>query len=130
MAGLLVFGIALYPNFPKREDPIVVIRTAVVSVQFPGMAPERMENLVAVPIERKIRELAEVKDVRILATEGSLIVYVDLKDEVGNVNATWQRLRDKMDDVRVELPDSTLGPFVNSDFGDVAIATIEITAEG
>ena len=39
MAGLLVFGIALYPNFPKREDPVVVIRTAVVSAQFPGMAP-------------------------------------------------------------------------------------------
>jgi multidrug efflux pump subunit AcrB len=130
MVGLLVFGIALYPNFPKREDPVVVIRTAVVSAQFPGMAPERMENLVAVPIERKIRELSEVKDVRTLATEGSLIVYVDLKDEVGNVNATWQRLRDKMDDVKVELPDGTLGPFVNSDFGDVAIATIAITAEG
>jgi multidrug efflux pump subunit AcrB len=130
MAGLLVFGIALYPNFPKREDPVVVIRTAVVSAQFSGMAPERMENLVAVPIERKIRELADVKDVRTLTTEGSLIVYVDLKDEVGNVNATWQRLRDKMDDVKVELPDGTLGPFVNSDFGDVAIATIAITAEG
>ena len=130
MAGLLVFGIALYPNFPKREDPVVVIRTAVVSAQFPGMAPERMENLVAVPIERKIRELADVKDVRTLATEGSLIIYVDLKDEVGNVNATWQRLRDKMDDVKVELPNGTLGPFVNSDFGDVAIATIAITAEG
>ena len=130
MAGLLVFGIALYPNFTKREDPIVVIRTAVVSAQFPGMAPKRMENLVAVPIERKIRELAEVKDVRTLATEGSLIIYVDLKDEVGNVNATWQRLRDKMDDVKVELPNGTLGPFVNSDFGDVAIATAAITAEG
>jgi multidrug efflux pump subunit AcrB len=130
MAGLLVFGIALYPNFPKREDPVVVIRTAVVSAQFPGMAPERMENLVAVPIERKIRELAEVKDVRTLATEGSLVIYVDLKDEVGNVNATWQRLRDKMDDVKVELPNGTLGPFVNSDFGDVAIATVAITAEG
>jgi multidrug efflux pump subunit AcrB len=130
MAGLLVFGIALYPNFPKREDPVVVIRTAVVSAQFPGMAPERMENLVAVPIERKIRELAEVKDVRTLATEGSLVIYVDLKDDVGNVNATWQRLRDKMDDVKVELPNGTLGPFVNSDFGDVAIATVAITAEG
>ena len=130
MAGLIVFGIALYPNFPKREDPVVVIRTAVVSALFPGMAPERMENLVAVPAERKIRELAEVKDIRTLVTEGSLIVYVDLKDEVGNVNATWQRLRDKMDDVKPDLPEGTLGPFVNSDFGDVAIATIAITGEG
>ncbi len=130
MTGLFIFGLALYPNFPKREDPVVVIRTAVVSAQFPGMAPERMENLVAVPIERRIRELAEVKDVRTLVTEGSLVVYVDLKDEVGNVNATWQRLRDKMDDVKVELPDGTLGPMVNSDFGDVAIATVAVTAEG
>jgi multidrug efflux pump subunit AcrB len=130
MLVLLVMGIALYPNFPKREDPVVVIRTAVVSAQFPGMAPDRMENLVAIPMERKIRELAEVKDIRTLATEGSLIIYVDLKDEVGNVNAVWQRLRDKIDDVKVELPDGTAGPLVNSDFGDVAVASIAITAEG
>src|SRR5580692_8336695 len=130
MAGLLAVGISLYANFPKREDPVVVIRTAVVTASFPGMAPERMENLVAIPMERKVRELAEVKDIRTLATEGSLIIYVDLKDEVGNVTAAWQRLRDKMDDVKVELPDGVVGPFVNSDFGDVSIATIAITAEG
>jgi multidrug efflux pump subunit AcrB len=130
MVVLLLAGVVLYPNFPKREDPVIVIRTAVVSALFPGMAPERMENLVAVPIERKIRELAEVKDIRTLASEGSLTTYVDLKDEVGNVNATWQRLRDKMGDVKIELPDGVIGPFVNSDFGDVAIATIAITGEG
>jgi multidrug efflux pump subunit AcrB len=130
MAGLLAAGLALYPNFPKREDPVVVIRTALVSAQFPGMTPERMEDLVAVPIERKVRELAEVKDIRTLTTEGSLVIYVDLKDEVGDVNAVWQRLRDKMNDVKIELPEGVLGPFVNSDFGDVAIATMAITAEG
>ena len=130
MIGLLLAGIVLYPNFPKREDPVIVIRTAVVSALFPGMAPERMENLVAIPIERKIRELAEVKDIRTLVSEGSLTIYVDLKDEIGNVNATWQRLRDKMGDVKIELPDGVIGPFVNSDFGDVAIATLAITGEG
>src|SRR3984893_14987725 len=130
MLVLLVMGIALYPNFPKREDPVVVIRTAVVSAQFPGMAPDRMENLVATPMERKIRELDAVKDIRTLATEGSLIIYVDLKDEVGNVNAAWQRLRDKMDDVKIALPDGTAVPREYSDFGDVAIASIAITAEG
>src|SRR5215813_4845344 len=122
MICLLLAGLVLYPNFSKREDPVIVIRTAVVSALFPGMAPERMENLVAVPIERKIREIAEVKDIRTLVTEGSLIVYVDLKDEVGNVGAAWQHLRDKMDDAKAELPDGTAGPLVNSDFGDVAIA--------
>jgi multidrug efflux pump subunit AcrB len=130
MASLLALGFALYAGFPKREDPVVVIRTAVVTSSFAGMAPARIENLVAVPIERKIRELAEVKDIRTLATEGSLIIYVDLKDEVAGVNATWQRLRDKMNDVKGELPEGAVGPFVNSDFGDVSVATVAITAEG
>lgn len=130
MAGLFAAGIGLYPNFPKREDPVIVIRTAVVSALFAGMTPERMESLVAVPIERKIRELAEVKDIRTLAAEGSVIIYIDLKDQVSDVNAVWQRLRDKMNDAKVELPEGTVGPFVNSDFGDVAIASIAITAEG
>jgi multidrug efflux pump subunit AcrB len=130
MVSLLALGFALYAGFPKREDPVVVIRTAVVTASFAGMAPERIENLVAVPIERKVRELAEVKDIRTLATEGSLIIYVDLKDEVADVNAAWQRLRDKMNDVKGELLEGAVGPFVNSDFGDVAVATIAITAEG
>ncbi len=130
MISLLLAGIVLYPNFPKREDPVIVIRTAVVSALFPGMAPERMENLVAIPTERKVRELAEVKDIRTLVSEGSLTIYVDLKDEISNVNATWQRLRDKMGDVKLELPDGVIGPFVNSDFGDVAIATLAVTGEG
>ena len=111
MAGLVAVGLALYPDFPKREDPVVIIRTAVVSAQFPGLAPERMEDLVAVPIERKVRELSEVKDIRVLATEGSLVIYVDLKDEVGDVGGVWQSLRDKMNDVKVGLPDGVLGPF-------------------
>lgn len=130
LLGLLIAGVAVYPDFPKREDPVIVIRTAVVSAQLPGLAPERMENLVAIPIERKIRELPDVKDIRTLANEGSLIVYVDLRDEVADVGAVWQRLRDKMNDVRPELPEGAQGPFVNSDFGDVAIATIALTAEG
>jgi multidrug efflux pump subunit AcrB len=130
MLVLFIVGIGLYPDFPKREDPVVVIRTAVVSASFPGMAPERMENLVTVPIERKIRELEAVKDIQTLITAGTLVIYVDLKDEVSNVNGVWQRLRDKMDEVKAELPDGAAGPSVNSDFGDVAIASIAITAEG
>jgi multidrug efflux pump subunit AcrB len=35
-----------------------------------------------------------------------------------------------MGDAKIELPDGVIGPFVNSDFGDVSIATIAITAEG
>ena len=44
MVSLLALGFTLYAGFPKREDPVVVIRTAVVTSSFAGMAPERIEK--------------------------------------------------------------------------------------
>src|SRR3546814_4079799 len=35
-----------------------------------------------------------------------------------------------MADVRGSLPSGTIGPIVNDNFGDVAVATIALTAEG
>ncbi len=35
-----------------------------------------------------------------------------------------------MENVGAELPDGTVGPFVNTDYGDVAIATIAVTGDG
>ena len=63
MIGLLIQGLLVYLSIPKRENPAITIRNAIVSVQFPGMAPERMEDLIVVPIERKVREIGEVEDI-------------------------------------------------------------------
>lgn len=60
---ILVAGIATFLNFPSQEEPSVTIRDAVVAVLNPGMPAERVEQLIARPIEERLRELAEVKRV-------------------------------------------------------------------
>ena len=130
MLGLLVIGILLYNGFPKREDPEITIRTSVVSVTFAGMTPERMERLIADPVERKIREIPEVDEINTVITTGNMRINVDLKDEVVDLDPIWQELRDKMEEVARELPQGSKGPFVNTNFGDVSIASIALTAEG
>ena len=42
----------------------------------------------------------------------------------------WQDLRNKMNDVKAELPEGTLGPFVNDEFGDVSVVLVSLTAKG
>ena len=130
MAALLMAGILLYADFPKRENPEITIRTAVVDVLFPGMAPKKLEDLIGEKVERKIREIKEVDEIKSVLKSGSIRTKVTLKDEVIDLDPVWQTLRDKMDEVQRELPDGTQGPFVNTDFGDVAITTIAMTAEG
>ncbi len=77
---ILLMGALSYHNIPKREDPEITIRTAAVIATFDGMSPERVEDLIAVPIERKIREIDEVEDIETIVTSGQALVYVHLYD--------------------------------------------------
>ncbi|MEM7236713.1 MAG: efflux RND transporter permease subunit, partial [Pseudomonadota bacterium] len=132
MLIIISIGIMSYLGIPKREDPEITIRTAVVQATFDGMAPARMEQLIAIPIERKIREIGEIEDIETIITNGQVLIYVDLFDTTygADIDSAWEDLRNKMQAVRSELPEGTSEPVVNTDYGDVAIATIAITGDG
>ena len=132
MVFILALGAMSYLGIPKRENPEITIRTAVVATSFEGMAPARMEQLIAIPIERKIREIGDVEDIETIITDGQVLIYVDLFDTVSgtDIDAAWEDLRNKMQQVSGELPDGTSQPAVNSDYGDVAIATVAVTGDG
>lgn len=129
-AAVIVFGIYAFLDYPKREDPSIVIRQAVVTTQFPGMSTARIEDLITRKLEESIREIPEVDEIRSDSKTGTSIVHVIAKDEVTDIDAVWQKLRNKMDDVRGDLPAGTVGPSVNDEFGLTAIATIALWADG
>ncbi len=132
MAGLIFMGLMSYTSLPKREDPAITIRSAVVSVQFPGMTPQRMEEVIVTPIERKAREIGEIEDINVLVATGSATLTLELYNSVpkNEISAVLQDIRNKMNDIKASLPSGTKGPFVNTDYGDVAIATVAVTGEG
>ncbi|MEM9761249.1 MAG: efflux RND transporter permease subunit [Pseudomonadota bacterium] len=132
MLAILTMGLLAYAGIPKRENPEITIRTAVVAASFDGMAPFRVEELIAIPIERKIREIGEVEDIETIITNGQALIYVNLYDAVygADIETAWEDLRNKMQQVTSELPDGTGEPLVNTDYGDVAIATVAITGDG
>ena len=37
---ILIFGISTYIGMPRSEDPGFIVRTAVVTTQFPGASPK------------------------------------------------------------------------------------------
>ena len=127
---LMLAGVAVYLNFPSKEDPEVTVREAVVTAAFPGMPPERIEELITRKIEKKIRLIPEVEHVESTSKTGISITHVVVYDEFFEMKPIWQNLRNKMNDVRSELPEGTLGPQVDDEFGDVYVATIALTGSG
>lgn len=132
MAGLIIQGLLVYYSMPKRENPAITIRNALVTIQFPGMAPDRMEDLIVVPVERAAREIGEVEDINTLISTGMAVVTLTVYDSVAKdqLDGVFQDIRNKMEDLKNDLPTGTKGPFVNTNYGDVAIATVAVTGEG
>jgi len=127
---IAVVGPLSFGSHPSREDPKITIRTAQVTAQFPGMAPQRIEDLITRKIEEKLREIPEIEHIEATARTGSTTVKAMVYERYADMAPIWQNLRNKMADMARDLPEGTLGPFVNDEYGDVAMATIALTAEG
>lgn len=128
----LSIGAVSYLNFPKREDPEITVRTAVGTAANPGMRLDQLEELVALPLEEAARAIPGVAEVRTQLTGGAAILQVDIGDDVpeADLKRVFDEIRDEMDAAACAMPDGTTGFDVNTDFGDVAIATIAVTGDG
>ncbi|MBW2442179.1 MAG: efflux RND transporter permease subunit [Deltaproteobacteria bacterium] len=135
MAILLVIVGGTYAFFklPKLEDPFITIREALVVAKFPGMPVLQVERLITRPIEEKIRSMGEVDKIKDSTSKvGECLIHVTIKDEVPSeqLPATWKLLRNRMADVKPDLPEGTIGPMVDDTFGDTSVATIALWSDG
>ena len=127
---LLINGLFAYFTLPAQEDPTITIREAIVSTSFPGMAPDRIEQLITKKLEEEIRKIPEVKEIKSSSATGVSIIHVKIYDRYFNLDEIWQNLRNKVTAAHNNMPSGTHAPFVNDEFGDVSVVTLALTADG
>ena len=130
IALVILAGFGQFINFPRQEDPPILIREVVVTAQFPGMSPEDVEQLITRHIEDDLRAMPEIDDIWSDSKTSVAIMHADTADHYDDVGAIWQKVRNRMLDLAPSLPEGTIGPVVNDEFGLVAVATIALTGEG
>ena len=80
VALLAIAGLGMLTNFPSKEDAVVTIRDAVVTTYFPGMSPDRVEDLITRKVEEYIRQMPEVEDIYdVKSATGVSIIYVKVR---------------------------------------------------
>ena len=127
---LMIYGGLSYFTLPSQEDPTIVNREAIVSTNFPGMSPERIELLITKKLEEQIRKIPEIKKLTSISQTGSSIIHVKIEDKYFNLADIWQNLRNKVKDIEKDLPKGASTPNINDEFGDVAVITMALTADG
>ncbi len=132
MLMILALGAGTYVGFPKREDPAITVRTAVVTVINQGLPLVQIEALIAQPIEERARAIAGVDEVRTQVLQGGAIIQIDLATAVpeGGIAAVFREIENQIEALSPQMPQGSIGPLVDTNFGDVSIATVAVTAQG
>lgn len=130
-AIIAIGGISAYFTIGKLEDPAFTIKTAVVSIIYPGSTVYEVEQEVAARMEDAIQAMSEVKEIRTRCTPGMAVIYVDIKPVYTSkeLPQIWNVLRQKVNDATIKLP-SGCAVIINNDFGDVFGQYYALTGDG
>ena len=112
LALILVAGSVAYISIPKEADPDVSVPIIYVSMTHEGISPEDAERLLIRPMEKELRSIEGLKELRATATEGQ--GSITLEFEAGfDSDKALNDVREKVDIAKVELPADTDEPVVN-----------------
>lgn len=117
---IAIAGIMAYFQIGKLEDPTFTIKTAVVTVVYPGSSAYEAEQEATSRVEDAIQAMGEIDHIRSTCMPGLAVIYVDIKDEysTSELPQIWVVLRQKLSDVQPSMPSgSTI--MINNDYGDV-----------
>jgi len=104
MLIILIVGSYSYLVLPRESTPDITIPVVLVVTSHEGVASEDIENLITHPIERKLKGLKEVEEIRSVSAEGSSMITIEFQPQVDIDNAI-QWVRDKVDQAKGDLPD-------------------------
>ncbi len=132
MAVFLIAGVASYVKLGREEDPNFTIKTMVVQANWPGASVEETLNQITDRIEKKLEELDGLDFTRSVTTAGQSVVFVNLKSTVRtkDVEPSWVRVRNMLEDIGSSLPEGVYGPYYNDRFGDVFGNIYAFTSDG
>ncbi len=119
IALIVVAGLGAIKTLPRIEDPRITNRHAIVIAHFPGASAERVEALVAEPLEQALREIPEIEHISSSARAGLAALTVQLQDDVygGAADELWIEVRDKLKEAQAQLPPEVPPPTVDSERG-------------
>jgi HAE1 family hydrophobic/amphiphilic exporter-1 len=108
LVAVLLGGIA-FVRLPVDLMPEMVYPTLSIRAEYPGVAPEEMENLVSRPLEEAFSSAPGVEEITSTSTEGSSSIRVSFTYGT-NLDEAANELRIRLDRRRNALPEDMEPP--------------------
>ena len=126
---LVVCGVYALLRMPRREDPKIHVRKAIVAAFYPGASAPEVEDQVTRKVEERIFKIEGVRREKTYSTSmnGAMFINLELEDNIQDTEKFWSKLRLDMAELKkTDLPDGVQGPVVDYDFGDTVAVLLAI----
>ncbi len=127
---IVFFGIGAYESMPKEQFPEVSFPTVFVNTPYFGNSAADIENLVTRPIEKEIKSIVGLKNVKSTSLQDFSVItaefetYMDIDDAV-------RKIKDAVDKAKSDLPnDLTQDPDIfDVNLSEIPIMTVNLSGK-
>ena len=100
---MVIVGLYCYVTLPRESFPDITIPYVFVTTTYEGVAPADIEELITIPIERKLKGIDNVEEIRSTSAEGLSTVAIKFLPKV-DIDDAVQKVREKVDQAKNDLP--------------------------
>ncbi len=111
IAVLVLLGGISFSKLPVDLMPDVQNPTLSVRAEYPGVAPEEMENLVTRPLEASLTAAPGIYRINSTSSEGNSSIRIQFDWDV-NIDEAANEIRTRLDRTRGVLPEGVLPPTI------------------
>lgn len=105
LLAIFIFGIKSYNSLPKEENPDIQIPMLYIPLFLQGISPEDSERLLVKPLERKLKSISGIDELKSYAFEGGANIIMEFDSKV-DIKKALDDVRAQIDEARPEMPDN------------------------
>ena len=108
---ITIAGLVFYRAIPKESFPETEIPSIMVNTLYPGVSPSDIESLVTRKIEEELNTISGLKELTSTSVEGYSSIVAEFETST-NMDEALQKVREKVDLARPEIPSDAEDPFI------------------
>ncbi|MBT3602112.1 MAG: efflux RND transporter permease subunit [Candidatus Latescibacteria bacterium] len=126
---LVIMGLVSYNTLPREASPDITIPVIIVNTLYMGASPQDIENLITRPIEQEVQSIENIKVIRSSSIEGTSSITIEFNPNE-DIDIALQRVKDKVDLVKPELPQDAEDPLVlEVNFSNIPMMLVTLSGD-
>jgi multidrug efflux pump len=124
---IILMGGYSYLTLPREAFPDIPIPQILINTTYEGVSPEDIETSITMKIEKELKSIRGVKEIRSSSAEGLSMIDVEFNPDVP-IEVALQRVRDRVDIAKGDLPIDAEEPTIKEiNFAEFPIMLVSIS---